>query len=569
EHQSAVRGRKCPELLRVRRGEALRGVDQARVQRPSRRGRHVARALGHPLVGGLVPLERAARVEQPVEQPLLAGEHVGVQPAAAQLAGELLGLARQLVEAAEHVLAAAENVVHAAQLLRDLALPPGQFLELLAHDLWSQIERDERARLTVQRALLPRQLGELLHGLLHPGARLRLRDLLPVREQRQRQPVQRLHGLRRLLRRDPLRTVLALQRVQRLLHAQVRPAQRRPDVAIDHRGALRRLRQVPAQRLEPLLKRGLLRPHRLHLGLARLPALLLGLLHALRERVLPLRERERVLRRPLDRLLRFLLPRLRHPLARGLERLRGLLRLLRRLLAALPGLLALPLARLLRRLLHALLRLLHLLRGLARLLRSLRFAHLLELLLQLLELLLERLRLLRQRLLLLRPLRRLLRRELLAGLSGLGALPLHRLGERFLLPRQLLRLVRQRIHLLLRGGAPQQLEALVELLAELLLLLRELLECLLHLLRVELVQRLPQLCELLLQVGRQHLVVELPQLLEPFPELRVLEAGRLHRPLELGDALAQLLDLRQHLLLPVQELLRLLRLAVLEVAALA
>src|SRR5690606_33583692 len=373
EDQAAVRGRQRPELLRVRRGEALRGVDQARVKRPARRGCHVARTRGHPLVGRLVPLERAARLGQPVEQPPLA---------------------------AEHVLAPAEHLVHTAQLLRDLALAPSQLLELLAHHLWGELERDERVRLAVQRALLPRQVRELLQRLLHPGARLRLRDLLPVREQRQRQPVQRLHGLRCLLRRDPPRAVLAFQRVQRLLHAQVRPAQRGADVAIDHRGTLRRFREVAAQSLEPLLERRLLRAHRLHLGLTRLAALLLGLLHALRERVLPLRERERILRRALHRLLRFLLPGLRHPLARRLERLRRLLRLLRRLLAALPGLLALPLARLLRRLLHALLRLLHLLRGLARLLRGLRLAHLLELLLQLLELLLERLRLLRQRLLL-------------------------------------------------------------------------------------------------------------------------------------------------------------------------
>src|SRR5690606_21838804 len=282
-----------------------------------------------------------------------------------------------------------------------------------------------------------------------------------------------------------------------------------------------------------------------------------------------LREREGVLRRTLDGLLRLLLPRLRHSLARRLERLRRLLGLLGRLLAGSAGLLALPLAHSLGRLLHRLQRLLPLLRGLAGLLRSLGFAHLLELLLQLLELLLERLRPFRQRLLLLGPARRLLRRDLLARPRGLGALPLHGLGQRLLLSRQLLRLVGERVHLLLGRGAPQQLEALFELLAELLLVLRELLERPLHLLRVQLVERLPQLGQLLLQLGREDLVVELPQLAEPLLELRVPEAGRLHRPLELGDALPQLLDLRQHFLVPIQELLRFLYLPVLHLAPVA
>src|SRR5690606_25831295 len=231
-----------------------------------------------------------------------------------------------------------------------------------------------------------------------------------------------------------------------------------------------------------------------------LPALLLTLLLAGRVRlVLPLL--------PLDR---------RYP---GLGQLSELLR---------PG--------------HPLLRILDQLLRLGGLLRGPRLSLLLELLPQALQRLVQRFGPLCQLGLLLRTLRRQ------------RALLLHRLRQRLLLASQLLRLLGQGVHLLLRGRPAQELEALLHPLAQLILVLRELLQRLLHLLRVEVLERLPELVQPLAQLRGQHLVVELSQLVEAFLELRVLEPGGAHGPVQRVQPLPHLLDLADHRLLALQQL---------------
>src|SRR5690606_37282563 len=344
QDQSPVRRRQIPQLLGRRRRVPRPALEEPRIQRASERRRHVPRTLRLPLVRHFVPLQRAARVQEPMEEPLLARQDLRVQPPAGQLLGDPLRLPGQLIEPPQHVLAPAHHVVHAAELVRDLPLLFREIAQLAAQRLRREVQRQERVRLPVQRALLPGQVRELLQRFLEPRARLALRDLLPVLRQRQGEPVQRLHRPRRFRRRYPRRPIVPGHGVQRLLHAQHRAPERGAHLPVHQRRALPRLRQVPAQRMEPLLQGGLLGADRLHLLAPDLRSALLCLRHPVLEGKLPLGEGERLLRGLLDSLLHFLLPRLGHFLPRRVERPRGLLQLRRGLLGHLTRLLAGPLA---------------------------------------------------------------------------------------------------------------------------------------------------------------------------------------------------------------------------------
>src|SRR5690606_16485991 len=121
----------------------------------------------------------------------------------------------------------------------DLLLLIPETPRLLTGRAWTESQRLQRARLAVDRALLPRQFLQLLQRLrTTTTAALRLLDLLRVAQQRERQAVERVHCLRGLLRRhlSSARLLRLLQPLLRTLHRRVRPVQRRTDVLAHHPG---------------------------------------------------------------------------------------------------------------------------------------------------------------------------------------------------------------------------------------------------------------------------------------------------------------------------------------------
>src|SRR5690606_13696675 len=116
------------------------------------------------------------------------------------------------------------------------------------------------------------------------------------------------------------------------------------------------------------------------------------------------------------------------------------------------------------------------------------------------------------------------------------------------------------VHLLFERGPAHELEALLDLATQLLLLLPELLEGALQLLRMHLVHRVAKLLETLAHLWRKELVVELAQLREALLERRILQPGRLEGALQRLRSLPHPRDAIDHLLLILDDLADLLAL---------
>jgi hypothetical protein len=120
-------------------------------------------------------------------------------------------------------------------------------------------------------------IGQLLHGLFQtapaPGI-----QLLCVLQQRERQAIQGIHGLRGLFRWQLLAPLRGLQRVLRFLHGGMRPVQGGTHFPAHAPGLLPGLGEVAPELLQALLHRALLGPQLRQVtlaGLAGVPARLL------------------------------------------------------------------------------------------------------------------------------------------------------------------------------------------------------------------------------------------------------------------------------------------------------
>src|SRR5690606_28301730 len=99
------------------------------------------RGVRLPLVRGLVVLEGAAGVEQPVEEPLLPLPRLGVEPSTRELLRELARLLRQCLERAQRLSLGSRLLGQALELARHLLLPLRDLLRLLLERLLSELHR--------------------------------------------------------------------------------------------------------------------------------------------------------------------------------------------------------------------------------------------------------------------------------------------------------------------------------------------------------------------------------------------------------------------------------------------
>src|SRR5205085_4906228 len=181
-------GGEAAELVPVRLAE-LGGVLPRRI-RVRRRELFVAlRRLGLTLVAvlALVLLERAAGIEEPAEELLLARERRSVDAATLERVGQLACLLCQLCGAI-----AARAVPHLIQLLRHAALLAGERARRRLH-LGRHLaagHRHQPLRLRVDRALLLRHLLQLLQHLRESRRGRRAVHALAVTRQRRRGAVE-------------------------------------------------------------------------------------------------------------------------------------------------------------------------------------------------------------------------------------------------------------------------------------------------------------------------------------------------------------------------------------------
>src|SRR6267143_1545695 len=184
EHETALFGGETLQLL-------PRGVTEPRA-RPSRPGFQdvggvhavARRGAADALLGlvGLVIRERAAGVEQPAVQALLALDRLLVEAPGLKLTRQLFRLLRERTGSGARTAR-----LEPLELLRERALPRGERLESLPHRLATQAHHREQALgQAVQPLLIARQARQLLHRFGEPATRLPARYPAAAAGQRQR-----------------------------------------------------------------------------------------------------------------------------------------------------------------------------------------------------------------------------------------------------------------------------------------------------------------------------------------------------------------------------------------------
>src|SRR6266481_1663529 len=317
EHETALLGGETLQLL-------PRGITKprARARRPGFQDvgdvHAVARrGAADALLGlvGLVVRERAAGVEQPAVQALLALDGLLVEAPGLELTRQLFRLLRERTGGGARTAR-----LEPLELLRERALPRGESLESLQHRLATQAHHREQAlSQAVQPLLIARQARQLLDRFGEPAARLAARDLTAAAGQRQRGGVERVYRV--LSEHAGLGGVGIglLELGARGRHLTLRVAQRGVELGRNERVLPGRLADLAGHRVGSLLYRRLPRPG----GGARFAAAQrLG--HAL----LPFGERGRRGERPVERRERLPAPLLRQRVALTAQRFGHTLELL-------------------------------------------------------------------------------------------------------------------------------------------------------------------------------------------------------------------------------------------------
>src|SRR5690606_25027900 len=150
-----------------------------------------ARLLRLPLLGDLVLLERAARVEEPVEEPLLALRRLRGEAPLRELARELGGLAGELLQIPERALGP-RLVGELAEAVRHRLLSLRELLRLLGHRLTAELHGKDLPRLVREIPLLLRELLQRVTHLLLAGRVAALASLghgLGALDRHEREPV--------------------------------------------------------------------------------------------------------------------------------------------------------------------------------------------------------------------------------------------------------------------------------------------------------------------------------------------------------------------------------------------
>src|SRR6266478_6350627 len=341
EHETALLGGETLQLL-------PRGITKprARARRPGFQDvgdvHAVARrGAADALLGlvGLVVRERAAGVEQPAVQALLALDGLLVEAPGLELTRQLFRLLRERTGGGARTAR-----LEPLELLRERALPRGERLESLQHRLATQAHHREQALgQAVQPLLIARQARQLLDRFGEPAARLAARDLTAAAGQRQRGGVERVYRV--LSEHAGLGGVGIglLELGARGRHLTLRVAQRGVELGRNERVLPGRLADLAGHRVGSLLYRRLPRPG----GGARFAAAQrLG--HAL----LPFGERGRLGERPVERRERLPAPLLRQRVALTAQRFGHTLELLLGFCSRLRGSRRPALVRSLRRALH-------------------------------------------------------------------------------------------------------------------------------------------------------------------------------------------------------------------------
>src|SRR5882762_2805636 len=257
---------------------------------------------------GLVVRERAAGVEQSAVQALLALDGLLVEPPGLELTRELLRLLRQRTGGGARTAG-----LEPFQLVREGALTRGEGAQPLQHGLAAHAHQREQALgQTVQPLLIARQARPLLHRFGEPAARLPACHLAAAAGQRQRGGVERVDCVVGEGGRFGGVGVGFLELGARRRHLPFRIAQRGVELRRHERVLPGRFADLARHRVGPLLHRRLPRPG----GGTRLAApQRLG--HAL----LPLGERGRLRKRPVERRERLAAPLPRQRVALAAQRL--------------------------------------------------------------------------------------------------------------------------------------------------------------------------------------------------------------------------------------------------------
>src|SRR5216683_2281116 len=532
EHETALLGGETLQLL-------PRGITKprARARRPGFQDvgdvHAVARrGAADALLGlvGLVVRERAAGVEQPAVQALLALDGLLVEAPGLELTRQLLRLLRERTSGGARTAR-----LEPLELVRERALARRERLESLQHRLAAQAHHWEQALgQAVQPLLIARQARQLLHRFGEPAARLSARDLAAAASQRLRGGVERVY---RVLGEHAGLGGVGIGFFElgaRGRHLTLRIAQRGVELGRNERVLPGRLADLAGHRVGSLLHRRLPRPG----GRARFTAAQrLG--HAL----LPFGERGRLGERPVERRERLPAPLLRQRVALTAQRVGHTLELLLGFCSRLRGGRGPALVRSLRRALH------RRPRGSRRLTRRREAGPGSRA-----KVLSDSVDAARQRV------RSIGKRALSSGAGAVRPRRVLAVPLRLAAP-QVLRVGRERRERALNRSPAEQLLAALELGLELLLRFGQALERAARRFRVEPRQRLLQLAQPRRQLGRHRALQQLLNLTQPRLERGVIHPGGLCRAGDLLHRARQLLDpLLQRLLLPRHRLRALRRL---------